>query len=1020
MICGLLISQLGFATTEGNFQSAVSGTVTDADGVPLPGASVVVKGTTTGAQTDFDGNYSITASSDATLVFSYVGYASKEIAVNGQSTINVSLSEDLNELDEVVVLGYSTQTRGDLTGSVASVDVGEATKVPVVSVGEALQGRVTGVTVTTPGQPGDAPVIRVRGYGTTNVNGPLFIIDGVQTQDASILNSINPADIDQYNVLKDGAAAIYGARAANGVIIVTTKSGGYNMEKATLSVDTYTGFSKVGDLPGLLTAQQHGDMIFQSQSNSGVTPDHPQYGNGSNAVVPTQLQGVPVAATVQPGGTDWLDEIFRTAPTQSINVSLQNGTESGKSFLSLGFLNRDGVQEFTGYKRGIVRANTEFKIGKRVKIGEHMGVSFSETRAGNQVGTALRTSPLIPVYDDAGAFAGSYTAAAGLGNTENPYAILSRAQDNYRTELRVFGDVYASVDILDGLQFKTSLGVDVKAFDGRFFNPKNPEHSEARSTNTLTEEDYNRYEWVWSNTLSYNKTFGDHNVNAVVGVEALETRQKGKNISRNDYLFEDPNFYLLSNGTAPPTIGFAYDNSSSLYSIFGTANYSYKSRYLFTATVRRDKTSRFAEGNQVGVFPSFSAGWVASEEDFFNVDFINRLKIKASWGQLGNQELPVANPYLNISEISESGSFYPFDGASPTTGAQLSAVGNPDIKWETSETKNIGFEMDMLDSRLSLGFEYYQIDTEDLISQDNSLISTTAIDAAAPYVNFGSMRNKGFDLSIGYIDQTDSGFSYGVTANISHYKNEVTELITDFYTGDSFRQGAVTRTEVGRPISSFYGRVVEGIFQSDAEVSAHATQAGAAPGRLKYKDVNNDGVINDEDRDYIGSPHPDFTYGLNLTAGYKNFDLSAFFTGSSGNDIYYHQRIYTEFPTFFNLNRTTAVLDAWSTSNTGGSVPALSTSVVNEETNPNSYFVEDGSYFRLKNLQLGYNLPSEITEKMGMSNFRVYLQGTNLFTITDYSGMDPEVGARNARTIGVDTGTYPISKIYTLGVNLKF
>ncbi|MDP5061563.1 MAG: TonB-dependent receptor [Maribacter sp.] len=1004
-------------------QSTITGTVLDDTGQPLPGANVVEKGTTNGTQTDFDGNYSLNVSDGATLVFSYIGFKSTQIAVNGQSTVNATLAEDAAALDEVVVTGYSTQTRGDLTGAVASVDISEAVKAPITNAAEALQGRVSGVTVTSAGSPGGSPIIRIRGFGTSNSNGPLFIIDGVQTDDASILNNINPTDIKQMNVLKDGAASIYGARASNGVVIITTKNGGYNMNSASVKLDMYTGFSQATNLPDVLNAEQHGNMIFTSLANSGAAVTHPQYGSGATPVVPSTLALTPTPVTTRAAGTDWIQDIFRTAITQNFSLSAENGSENGKYAASMSYLNRQGTQLETFFKRASIRLNSEFKVGEKITIGQHLNGSFSNTRAGNQrdIGgsspllLAYRNSPLLPVFADDGSFAGTYSNATGLANSPNPVAELTRGSDDFSKNFRVLGDIYATWEIFDGLTAKTSLGGDIQAFDSRAFLALNPEHSEARSVNTLTEENFNTYNYIWTNTLNYNKQFGDHSINALVGIEAVETRTKGNSVSLNEYLFESPEFYLLTNGLGTPVFNSAYDDSNSLYSVFGSLNYSFKSKYYLSGTLRRDTSSRFIGDNKSDVFPSLSGAWAISEEDFFNKDgFLSRLKLKGSWGKLGNQTIPGTNPTQNISSLSLSQANYAFDGSGAATpGAVLTSVGNEDLRWETSTTINAGVEMGFFENALSFSFEYFKLTTNDLISQDNSQISTTAFDASAPYVNLGSVENTGFDIALGYQKQTESGFSFGIDANLSAYDNEVTELVSAFQLGNAgFRGGAVTRTAVGQPISSFFGREVTGFDDS---------------GRFTYRDVNEDGVINDDDRTFIGSPHPDFTYGLNFNFGYKNFDLSAFIQGSHGNDIYNYTKVFTDFPTFVDGNRSTRVLDSWTPTNTNATLPALGNAIVNNEADPNSYFVEDGSYARLKNLQIGYTLPETIMDKIGMSSIRFYVQASNLFTITGYNGLDPEVqpvfnndGTVDNLTLAVDYGSYPVARIFTLGTNLKF
>ncbi len=987
----------------------VTGTVTDANG-PLPGASVIVKGTENGTETDFDGKFSIdNVASDAVLVVSYVGYVTREVSVAGKSVVNVVLVEDANQLNEVVVVGYVAQARGDISGSVASVDISEAVKVPVTNAAEALQGRVSGVTVFNNASPGAPPRVVIRGFGTSNNSNPLYIIDGVQTDDPNVFNSLNPADIKQMNVLKDGAASIYGARAANGVVIVATNSGGYNMDKARVSFDIYTGSSNPTNLPDLLNAQQHGDMIFQSLANDGAALTHPQYGSGPTAVVPTTIQGAPVSATVAPGGTNWPEAITRNAPTTNVSFSLSNGTETGKYFMSANYLSREGVLNNTFFERGTSRLNSEFKIlNGKVRVGEHLNVAFSNGQTGTSEAfeNSFRSSPLIPVFDDNGDFAGTFSNSLGLGNARSPFAQLERNKNDFNKSLRVFGDVYAEVDITEGLTAKTSIGISMNNFDRRGFLALDPEHGEPLSTNTLTVQDLVTYDWTWTNTINYSKKFGEHSLNLLAGVEAVKNVGSGKQISRTGFLFEDPDFYELSVGSGVPNVDNAFRFESSLFSIFGSVIYSYQDKYFATATLRRDETSRFLDSKKSGVFPSFSAGWLISNEDFFPTDgIINRLKLKASYGELGNQSLSSSNPGVNISALSEGFSNYAIGGSAIATGSFLQSVGNPNLEWETSQSTNIGLEFGLLDNKLSLEVEYFKITTDGIIDVNSTRIPDTGPDAGAPFENLGNIENTGFDLAIGYNDKTDSGFSYGINFNLSHYKNEVTDFGGNILVGNSgFRGGAVTRTEAGQPISSFFGRVVTGF---------------DANGRFTYQDVNNDGNINDDDRTYIGSPHPDFTYGINVNLAYKGFDLAGFFTGSQGNDIYNYNKIYQDFPTFFNGNRSTRILDSWTPTNTNATLPALSQTITNAETNPNTYFVEDGSFFRLKNLQLGYTLPESFVSKAKMESVRIYLQGTNLFTITDYNGVDPEISTGGNLTIGVDNQVFPIAKIYSLGVNIK-
>jgi len=1001
----------------------ITGTILDGEtNDALIGASIAIDGTTTGTTTDIDGRFSINAKPGDVLVISYVGYEDLSITVGSQSNIDIQLSEGVS-LNEVVVLGYVTQTRGDVTGSVASVDMAEAVKIPVVNAGEALQGRVTGVQVITNGNPGSVPKINIRGFGTSNNTNPLYIIDGVQTDDPNFLNNISPEDIDQMNVLKDGAAAIYGARASNGVVIVSTKNGGYNMKKPEISVNAYTGFSQISNTLDVLNPQQHADMIWQSQLNDGITPEHPQYGSGASPVVPSSILGYtrvvsydPITfaepgvfnATVDPNGTDWMDAITQSAPLNSMQVSVANGSENGKYYFSTGYLDRKGILNYTGFNRANTKLNSEYKFADRVKIGQHLNISYSNTNPGVEeaIEGAGSMIPILPVMDDDGNFTG--VAGPGLSNSRNPAAQLYRTRNDFNKRFSAFGDAYLSIELIEGLAAKTVIAGGYGTRDNRAFISLDPEHGEPISTNTLTEENHTNFNWSWTNTLNYTKAFGNHYLNAIAGVEALKDGGKGLSVSRQGYLFEDPSFYLLGNGSGTPNVDFAYDGASSLYSLFGTANYSFNDKYYATATLRRDESSRFLGDNKSNIFPSFSVGWDISNEDFFpSSGIVNRLKLKGSWGQLGNQTLPADNPTINISSLNESLANYSFDGNTISTGALLAQVGNPNLKWETSVTTNVGFDMELLQRKIKLSAEYFTIQTRDLITRDFSSISTTAIDAGAPLVNLGDISNRGIDLALNFSDATSGGFKYDIGFNISRYKNSVDSLIggAPVIGRSDLRNGAVTRTEVGEEMSYFYGRNVIGLDET---------------GRFMYEDINNDGVVNDEDRTKIGSPHPDFTYGANMYFEYKGIDASLFFVGSQGNDVYNYNKVFTDFGLFFNRNRSTRVLDAWTPENTDTEVPALTTSYPLEEASANSYFVEDGSYFRLRNLQIGYSLPESITERLRMESLRLYVQGTNLFTITKYTGLDPEVVAYDNLSLAIDRRTYPVSQVFSLGANVRF
>ena len=1021
----MLSSSLIFA------QDTISGSVSDADNNPIPGATIVVEGTNTGVVTDFDGNYQINASTGDQLTFSSLGFGSQTITVGNQNQINVTLMSSVDILDEVVVSGYQTQQRRSLSGAIGTVDTDEAFKTQVTNAAEALQGRVAGVSVVSGGGPGSAPVIRIRGYATTNSNSPLYVIDGIQTTDTNVMRDINPRDIENISVLKDGAAAIYGARASNGVIVVTTKKGNYN-SKNTLEVNATYGMSQVTRYPDMLNVQQHADMTWQSILNDGNTPTHPQYGSGPTPSVPVFLN-VPIpsgaeyegaGAKVQPGGTKWFEEIFDPAATTEVSVAASGGSEEGKYLMSVRYLNQEGVIIHTGFESVSTRLNSEFKIGDKITISENLNITYDKEQgaSGNPIQNAAFSSPLVPVRDTNGNFAGTYSNSARVGIANNPVADLARGADDYSKNLRVIGDVSFKYQITPELLFKTSAGITMRDLNGRYFTALNPEHGEAISNNTLNEQSFRQDEWVVTNFLNYKNSFGDHTLDVLIGTEATKNNYKGFGALRTGYLFEDPGFYLLTNGSGVPVISGGGANSSSIFSLLGTANWSYGGKYFATATVRKDDTSRFAQAEADAIFPSVSGAWLVSSEDWFDSSVFDTLKMRASWGELGNQQIGGSNLDVNISGLSEGTGFYAFSGSGGATpGAVIGSKGNPLLTWETMTSTNFALDMGFLDNKLTATIDVFSNETTGLVAQDTQKISTTAIDAAAPYTNLGAMKSTGFDLSLNYSDTTSSGLTFSINANATKATNEVTELISDFYSGGSQRIGSMTRTSVGEPISYFYGRNVLGIFQTAAEVAAHATQDGAGVGRFKYEDINGDGVINDNDRTKIGDPHPDLIFGINLNMGYKNWDMSMFWNGSMGNDIFDYTALYYETPYFFNGGRSTRVLDSWSPTNTGAELPALSETILNNEfTSANSFFVRDGSYLRLRTLQIGYTLPDTIASKLGASSARVYYNGTNLLTLTDFTGLDPEVPRGGALDIGVYSAQYPTNSASSLGINIKF
>lgn len=1040
LFCLMFAGSLAFAQ-----QQTITGVVTSAQNAdPLPGVNVVIKGTSQGTVTDVNGSYSIQAAPSDVLVFSYVGSSTQEITVGTRSTIDIQLADDATALQEVVVVGYTSQLKQNVTGAMSQVNTKEALALPIVNAGQALQGRAAGVHVIGGGQPGTTPLIRIRGFGTTNDNGPLYVIDGMQTTDANVLSQINPNDIESINVLKDASAAIYGARASNGVIIVTTRAGTRG-EKPLISLNSYVGIQQVGKIQDMLNSQQMGEVLWQSYRNNNIVPSHPQYGSGPDPVIPTFTRGTdalpydPVTnrlTRANAAGTDWQDEIFKTAPIQNYDLSIQGGGPKSKYLVSLGHQNVEGVQIYTGFKRYSTRINTEFEINEHFRFGEHLGLAYTDQLSQNQLGLAQATPPLVPVYDEGGNFGGSGPSTAnGLSNTNNPVAELFRGKDNFNRNLRLISDAYMEATFLKNFTARSTIGITYGSNHENRITRLNPEAPEPRATNTLREINGVSSSWIWTNTLRWNKVLGSHSINLLAGIEAVSQQNRLNDIAVRDFLLESPDYFILGAGTSAPSIQGSLWDKNTLSSALFNADYSFKGKYLATFSLRRDKSSRFADGYNTGVFPSGSVGWLLSEENFMeDVSAISLLKLRASYGLLGNQDVPRANPYVNLLAAQQEIGFYPIDGSSVSTGAVLTFLGTPGLKWETSKQFNVGFDLGLLNDDLNLSVDFFDRATQDMIVLN--VLPTTSIDANAPYINAGEVNNKGFDLALNYGNTSkQSDFKWSIGLNLSKYKNKVIKINDTnpnaFINGSVFRSGVITRTSKGLPISYYYGREVIGIFQDAAEVAAAPSQgfssAEAGVGRFRYRDTDGNGSINDLDRVVLGNPHPDFTYGINVNLGYNKFFMTLFLQGVQGNEVYNFTKIGTDFPSFFNSNRSTRVLDSWSESNRDAILPALSTSITNNESQPNSYFVEDGSYLRLRNLQIGYNfnIPT-----LGVQNAQVYLQGTNLFTITDYVGADPEMGRGNAGddpnppaadlTIGVDQGRYPIAKSYLLGLKFSF
>ena len=857
-------------------EKTITGKVTAEGEGPLPGVNVTVQGTTIGAITDLNGAYSIKVPGTASvLVFSSVGYTSKQVVVGTQSVIDMVLQSDVTALSEVVVTGYTTQRRKDLTGSVGVVEPAELTAVPTTNVSNALQGRSSGVTVIGNGQPGSTAKVRIRGFSSFENNDPLYVVDGVPTQDIS---SMNPNDVESISVLKDaGAASIYGSRASNGVIIVTTKKGTKGT-KVTYSM--YVGSQLPGNGPtNVLNTQEYADLQWLVYKNDGTVINNPVYGLSTN---PTPT--LPSWAA----NTNWYKAMTRTAYTQNHDLTLSGGTDNAKFFGAIGVNKNDGIILYNYENKYSARFNSEFSfLNSHLKFGENFAFAYRQNNTVAQLNEgspiemgSFRSQPIIPVVIPAGetitGLAHNYIPgdwggtgiANGLGQAANEVAVLTRNKDNKYWNINLIGSAFVDVKILQGLNFRSTLG-------GTWFNSYQSTYNFATyegSENALTPS-YNEnagynMEWTWTNSLTFDKTFGQHKILIVAGYESNELGLgRGMSATGSGYFTDDPNYRTISNAAKISGASSYFNNPVTLISQFARADYSFMDRYLLSATVRRDGSSKFGSTNRYGVFPSFSAGWRISDEPFFKgISFINDLKIRGSYGMMGNQlAVDAANQFFSYGG-DPSTSFYDINGTftSSQPGFRPIRIGNPEAKWETNVTTDLGFETSFLNNKLGLKFDWYQKKTKDLLY--NPELPGTAGAATQPYINIAAMTNTGVDLEFSFKDKFgDLGFDGSVIG--SAYKNNIDKIaegITFFDSNGGSRIGSFNRNAVGHPMSAFFGYKVLGLFQSDAEVASSATQDGAAPGLFKFQDTNGDGAITPEDRVFIGNPNPKFTYGFNL------------------------------------------------------------------------------------------------------------------------------------------------------------
>ena len=1013
-------------------QTEVTGTVYDATGETVIGATVMEKGTTNGTVTDFDGVFTIKVNPGATLVFSYVGFLNVEMPASDGMV--VTMQEDALALNEIVVTGYTTQRKADLTGAVSVVSVTDLVKQNENNPIKAMQGRVPGMNISADGNPSGAATVRIRGTGTLNNNDPLYIIDGVPTKAG--MHELNGNDIESIQVLKDAASAsIYGSRAANGVIIITTKGGKDGKVKidfdASLSVQTYAHKMKV------LNAKEFGQVMWQGYVNDGLNPN--LNGLGYNYDWSYNAQGVPVLGGItmskylDPAGktpaadTDWFKETTRTGLVQQYNVSLSQGTENGTSFFSLGYYKNDGIIKKSDFQRLSARMNSTYKllnIGDRkiVTVGEHFTVNrTNELQApGGFLENVLQFNPSLPVYTTDGSYAGP---VGGYPDRENPVARLDRNSDNRYTYWRMFGDAFININPIADFNIKSTFGLDYSQKQQRIFTYPITEGTVANPTNAVEAKQEHWTKWMWNAIATYNLERGAHRGDVMIGTELNREDDSWLSGKAYDFAVLNPD-YMWPNAAVGEAEAYGSGEGYTLVSFFGKMNYTYADRYLASVTVRYDGSSRFGRNNRYGTFPSVSLGWRISEEPFMKrMEWLDNLKLRASWGQTGNQEISNIARYTlfesNYGEAGFGGQSYgtSYDiagtngGQTLPSGFKRNQLGNDNLKWETTTQTNVGFDFGMLRNALYGSFEWYYKKTTDILVYMPGI--GVMGEGSSQWINAGEMTNKGIELNVGYRGSAGD-FQYDIAANLGTYRNKVTKLPETLAAAGTFGGNGV-ESVVGHPMGAQVGYVYDGIFKSLDEIYNHAAQDGAGLGRIRWKDLNGDGVINEKDQKWIYSPVPDFTWGLNIYLEYKNVDFTMFWQGVQGVDVISDLKRESDLwagLNITNLNKGRRLLDAWTPMNPSSNIPAVSTMDNNNEKRVSSYFVENGSFAKMRNIQLGYNFGTRVCDKLHLSRLRMYVSAQNLLTIKSksFTGVDPE---------NPNFG-YPIPLNVTYGLNVSF
>ena len=1053
---------LAFSATAFGQEGPVTGTVTTAAGVPLPGVTVRVEGTDTRAVTDGAGKYRLTAPANATLTFTHVGDKPITAAVNGRGTIDVQMAA-ISYLEQVVVTAYTEQRRADITGAVASVDIEAAKKQSSASVLKAMDATVPGVTLQTSGSPGSRSTVRVRGISSFQNNDPLYIVDGTPVQD-SYVNFLNPEDIASIQVLKDASAAsIYGSRASNGVIVIETiKGNNSGAPRATLRVRTGTASPVNGYDDILLTnsldyfAVQKARYVNAGQAVPAAllalygdpnNPSIPPYSFVTpGAVLTTDQFGRPLTvdlskysypnSLIEPAsaGTNWWKAVWGSAPIQDYNLDVRGGTDANLYGVSFNYFDQQGTAKYTDFKRGNVRVNTSFNRSK-LNFGENIALSIDRhfggipddpsTGAENGIlGKDILLQPIVPLYDVGGNFAGAKGVPAV--NSSNPLKNAFDQKDNISKDNQVFGNVFAGYNFTPGATVLSRLGFDVRENSFAGYTAITPQNREASFSNGINEFNYQQLDWTWTNTARFVKTISRSSFDFLLGQEANAGNNRFLSGSISNLLNTQVSSRYIQDPLADPSTKnvFSSGGEHALLSFFGKAGYNFADKYVASLTLRRDGSSNLGPGHQWGTFPAVGLGWRITNEPFLaNNRILSDVMLRYGWGVTGNQDIP-SGRIVSTFGGDRGDTFYDISGSNTSivSGFRQTSLGNPDLKWEENKSTNVGADVSLFEGALNVVLDVYRRTTDNLLF-DPRTPATSGI-AAPPIVNIGKMRNNGFDFSVGHV-----GSWWNATFNGSHYKNTILSIDgvqTSFFGPGSTRLGSdITINEVGHPIGSFYGYIADGYFQNAADVAAHATQDGAAPGRIKFRDINGDGVIDAGDRTIIGSPHPNFTAGLDLGAHRGNWDASATIFGTYGNKIFENQMDFYVFQDFSSNVRKDLLANSWTPQNPNAKYPILDINDT-QSGRPSSYYVKDGSYTRLRSIQVGYTLPGSARYLPGA---RVYVQGENLFTKTNYDGLDPALPPANAsgaagdirdQFMGVDQGAYPTNRIFSIGIVTSF